>query len=82
MDVLLALFHLVGIVGLWLWFGMATAVCMVADAKNRNALLALLAFIVAGPAALFYYFAVPTLRRPAPASVPPLNVPHDFKGAA
>ena len=40
---------------------------MVAEAKNRSAFWALCAYVLTGPAAVFYYLAVPAIRpQPAP----------------
>ena len=44
---------------IWLWVCLLFAVCMVAEEKNRGGFLAFVAYVFTGPAALYYYWAVP-----------------------
>jgi|EndMetStandDraft_8_1072994.scaffolds.fasta_scaffold38834_3 hypothetical protein len=67
MEAMIALFGLLGTIGVWAWLCFLFAVCMVAEAKNRSAFWALCAYVLTGPAAVFYYLAVPAIRpQPAP----------------
>jgi hypothetical protein len=62
MTVIATLINFGFVVGLWGWACFLFATCMVAEQKNRSAFWAFVAFVITGPAALYYYFAVPKLE--------------------
>jgi hypothetical protein len=61
MSIVAALVNFGFIIGLWGWVCFLIAICMVASEKNRSAFWAFVAYLFTGPAAVFYYFAVPAL---------------------